>query len=311
MATLAVVDAFSAVPSLADRMPGAAPPNTTVIDDQDAGWTWSGMAEVDDTQFHGGTAHAGGAGTYGAYTFHGTGVKVIGLGGRSVTLGGHRRTLGNVNVSIDGKPVAWQPAAGAQTNGMVTLFETTGLSDGNHVLSIAADGGWIVVDDIEVSEIISAAGDHGTEEGKLYRIAPRSVPDKFLEIAGTTYADGSRTEIHSALPGRRQIWRFVALGNSRFRISPAEAPDEALTMTNDKDTNDKSAGLYAWSGAIAQQWLVTPTDSGYCRISSAIDNTLSLNVQYQGTTDGTFVIVYGWQGGGATNEQWLCLPAGK
>lgn len=310
LAVLFALTLFGAPPSRADRSltPDAGAGTATVVDDQDAGWTWSGMAEVDDPQFHGGTAHAGGEGTYCAYTFHGTGVKVIGLGGKSIALGGHRRTLGSAKVTIDGKPVAWQPA-GAQTDGIVTLFETSGLTDGNHVLSVAADGGWIVIDDIQVIEAQQEASKDDPFQGRLYRLQPRHAPGKFLETISNVYDDGTRTEIRSAQPGSRQLWRVTSIGNSLFRISPQDAPNKALTFSNDKDVNDIAACVYTWSGAAAQEWTFKLQGDGYYEVLSAVDNTHCLDVQYSSANDGALALAFPYNGG--DNEKWQFVPADK
>jgi uncharacterized Zn-binding protein involved in type VI secretion len=308
LAALLALTSFAAPGVRADRSLVPVPDSGTVttVDDQDAGWTWSGMAEVDDPQFHGGTAHAGGEGTYCAYTFHGTGVKVIGLGGRSIALGGHRRTLGSAKVTIDGKPVAWQPA-GTPADGLVTLFETSGLTDGNHVLSVAADGGWIVIDDIQIVEAQQqAASKDDPSQGRLYRLQPRNAPGKFLETVSNVYDDGTRTEIRSAQPGSRQIWRIASVGNGLFRISPQDAPSKALTFSNDKDSNDIAAAVYTWSGAPAQEWTFKPQGDGYYEVLSAVDNTHCLDVQYGGTNDGTFALAFPYNGG--DNQKWQFVP---
>src|SRR3569833_1169232 len=117
MATAAVADANSA---------------TGIVADGASGGIWSGMQEADALDLHGGTAHAGGPGAYGEYTFQGTGVDVISGCGQTVTIDGHTHRAGMAKITIDGKRVIESSATAAGD----ILAHVTGLPNSVHVLQI-------------------------------------------------------------------------------------------------------------------------------------------------------------------------------
>lgn len=122
----------------------------TQIDDSDAGWTWSGMKEFDDSGLKGGTAHIGGDGTYGVYTFNGTGVDVYVLGGPSIRVDGRHKPMGSIKVLIDGDLKADEPTERDHFVYNLDIFRDNELNPGNHVLQLVPDGGYICVDYIQV-----------------------------------------------------------------------------------------------------------------------------------------------------------------
>jgi len=122
----------------------------SLIDDGAAGWIWHGMAPIDDSIMHGGSGHAGGPGSYGAYTFTGTGVDVFAKAGPSVVVDGRGHKIGSLKVSIDGNVKADPRMYRSQDEDEINAFTITGLSSGVHVLQVEPDGGWAAVDYISV-----------------------------------------------------------------------------------------------------------------------------------------------------------------
>ena len=143
--------AGSALPAHAVKEPdGTGAPANGMIEESAAGWTWSGMVPYSNPQLSGGGGRAGGPGTYGVYTFTGTGVRVIGLKSPTVTVDGHAHKAGKVRILIDGKEQEVVDIGNPEVVYNITLSEIKNLSDGNHVLQVEPVGGWAVIDGIKL-----------------------------------------------------------------------------------------------------------------------------------------------------------------
>jgi hypothetical protein len=135
----------------------------TTIDDAANGWVWSGMTQVDDPQFHGGSAHAGGAGSYGAYTFAGTGVTVYGMRGASINVDGKTHKIGRMLVFLDNKLEDTVNLSAGDTTYEYPCFTISGCSEGNHVLQIRPEAGWVAVDYITVQTNSTASAPNASK----------------------------------------------------------------------------------------------------------------------------------------------------
>ena len=121
------------------------------VDDSEAGWIFSGMVEVDDDGCKGSMEHAGGASTYAAYTFNGSGVEIYATTGPSIEAGGRTHKLGRMQILVDGKPAGQYSLFQTAVTYQSKVFAVTGLTRGNHVLQLEADSGWIDVDYIKIA----------------------------------------------------------------------------------------------------------------------------------------------------------------
>ena len=121
------------------------------VDDSEAGWIFSGMVEVDDDQCKGGMQHAGGASTYAAYTFNGSGVDIYATTGPSIDAGSRTHKLGRMRILVDGKPDGEYSLFQTSVTYQSKVYSVTGLALGNHLLQLEAVSGWIDVDYIRVS----------------------------------------------------------------------------------------------------------------------------------------------------------------
>jgi hypothetical protein len=139
--------------------PTAQTAKPTTADDSDDGWTWSGMDAVSDSNFEGGTAHAGPIGSYGCYTFQGTGIKVYAMTGPGVVSGGRMHKMGKLKVSIDGVEKATVNLVKPSGEYDVCVCDISGLAaDKNHVIQIEPKEGWGVVDSLKISTEVAPAG---------------------------------------------------------------------------------------------------------------------------------------------------------
>jgi hypothetical protein len=289
----------------------SAPPASGLVDDNAPGWIWRGMDEIADSGYTGGTAHAGGASAYCAYTFQGTGIQVFGLGGETVSAGSRTHKLGKAVISIDGKVVSTVSLQRDSSQYGLSLAQITGLSNGNHVLEVTSSGGWIVVDYVNVVSPNSAAPAPAPTPGIIsdgdYRLRPRHAPDKCLDVA-TIAVDGVAVGINHVDDNRPQIWHVKSLGGGRYEVSSVAAPSLALTMVPPSQADGApTAHLYNYIADPAQQLTIAPVDnSGYYKIAPSSNSGVVLDVLKLAATDGTPTITYGWWG--ANNQQWTFEP---
>lgn len=123
-------------------------------------WIWSGMVDYDDPELSTGHGHAGGPGSYGAYTFSGTGIEVYGVRCPVVSLDQKAHRTGKAKVSIDGKERTTVDLAAADIDYHHKIVGIAGLPSGNHVLEVEPVGGWIIIDTVKV--IADAASPSGS-----------------------------------------------------------------------------------------------------------------------------------------------------
>ena len=167
--------------------PATQPVTSGQIDDFAPGWVWSGMTEYDDPGLYGGRAHAGGPGGYGSFTFTGTGVEVIGVAAPEVQVDGHIHRSGSMRISIDGKTVTTSPMRASSTEYKFSAAHVSGLTRGIHVLEVAPEGGWVIVDYIQVTD--PAAQPAANVGGDLpTAVAPTrlGVPVYQMNVGGST-----------------------------------------------------------------------------------------------------------------------------
>jgi hypothetical protein len=193
------------------------------------------------------------------------------MAGPSITLGSQLHRLGKAQVKIDGAVVALVTLAAPDTSYHALLCRLPNLASGNHVIQIVPHDGWIVVDYIDVTDTEAAAPDSGGYTGPSvlpagdYMVYPRHAPMKCLDAPAVT--DKTTIDIYTPTPGRAQVWHITPLGQEHYRISPATAPGEALSALGQQDAaGGLYCGLYTYIGNPAQQWTLTPTDSGYYQL---------------------------------------------
>lgn len=286
-----------------------------VIDDSVPGWTWSGMVEVDDAQFHGGTSHAGGSGANCAYTFNGSGVEIYGMTGPTVTVDGRGHKLGSADVLLDGKPVGSidEKAPTEEIGGI--LKQISGLSKENHVLQLKASAGWFVVDYIRVtggdadsdrahSKIVSAI-----PEGD-YRIIPGCATSLCLDSTYNNTQDGAVLEINTQTTGHERVWHITPLGREHYRITSYTAPDQCLCISGENKSPAPQAFLWHNLNDPRQEVILESRDNGAVSIRLATNPDIVLDVDHgdQGTPKpGTQAICFSWHGG--INQIWWLKPA--
>jgi len=295
-----------------------------IIDDTTSGWIWHGMTQYDDSAMLGGTAHVGGPGTYGVYTFKGTAVEITASAEAYVTVDGRSHKVGHLKISIDGKAVGSVDTPRASRSDDAGRFAVRELTNNLHVLQVEPEGGWNLIDCIKVT-----SGGSGVDDGDtpahpgnvsvksmipsgLYRIVSRQDSRLMLAAHDGIPIDGTVAEIYSYQPDHLEVWKITSLGNERYRIAPAGSSTECLSMFSDalaSDTAGYKVGTWHTGDFAAEQWYITPTEKGYYRISCLADSNRVLDVQGSNMHDQTSVIGYPWHG--SDNQQWGLIPANE
>jgi len=213
---------------------------STLVDDAEAGWIWNQTVEYSDPSLQGGRAHAGGPGSYGAYTFHGSGVDVLCMTGPSLQIDGRVHRFGHARFSIDGKPVLTANSSSVDSQYGVALFHVQNLTDAVHVLQVEPEGGWVVVDSIRIYK--SGSGD-----------APEDVAPKPLYVADAHTMLDTLTD-WNLVAKRTPNWCFdktsaeYFLGDSS-RVTRTIDDTESILYTV-KNVASFTAMLYAWRASI-------------------------------------------------------------
>jgi len=300
------VAALACLPATAMNV--TSPSDTGIIDDGAAGWIWSGMTEYSGDTLRGGAGHAGGPGSYGAYTFKGTRFQLFCLLPPSITVDGRVHKAGHVKISVDGNAVNVRQSPSTPGDD-VCVADISGLSDGNHVVQISPDAGWIVVDYLQVN-VPEGAGAEPSKgpaaiastipEGR-YRIRPRH-----NSVRSFGSFDGKSVVTLGADSGQYGIVKLTPVDKNVYTISSVVDKSLSFAMMNDPANGGYTIGLVSTPDIAAARWYITTDSDGYCRISCAAQPDYVFDVSGDATNIGAAVIGYKWHGG--ANQQWAILP---
>lgn len=239
-----------------------------IIDDTTPGWIYNGMSSFEQPELKNGSAHAGGPGTYAAFTFNGTDVELYGITGSAIKVDEHIRRLGMVKVSIDGKPVAGANLHSKDINFNYNFATICKLPKGNHVLQIEPESGWIVIDYIKVSSSDDSlkVNDVQKSEQKTngqqksnqpsgsknqtdlfvntsvipdgdYYLISQVADEKYLESVNAGTDNNTHLDMSSFDQSHMQTWHVTRLNNGCYRITSAVNPNAAITFTPSTNGN--------------------------------------------------------------------------
>ena len=309
IAGIAIIGGLVAQPSRAlDAPPTTPSASSSVVDDGAPGWTWSGFVDYEDSQLHGGSAHAGGPGNYAVYTFTGTSVDVYVMKGQSIAIDGRRHRLGSMQVSIDGHLKGDESVRSDSPDYNVAGFSASGLPSGIHVLKIDPQDGWVVVDYLRVN-----SGDSSDDPGRLddkaapagppviipegnYRIYPRLSAASTLDDKDWKTENGTPLQLWKIGDHQKNQWfHLTPLGHGKYWMAPEQIPSRAMTMLAPNPDGSVPVGIWDYTEHPAQIWLITQTDDGWCRLSPSNAKSLALTVQRGNISDGTPTLCELWR----------------
>jgi hypothetical protein len=309
--TTAAPNSPGSTPTGPSATPNVKPPDT--VDDTDPGWTWKNMEMYSDPVLYGKSAHTGPPGSYGQISFHGTGVKIYGVGGPSVPLDGVMHTMGTAIVWVDGKQVAETPVNLPNTRYRYVIASVDGLTDSDHILLMEPRDGWVTLDYIEVTHnppgaqtaaLISMPDDSNQP---VYQIIPKEPNTANLCFGNSGVQD--TCFIWSPTNGRTQFWHITPLPGGGDMITPVGHPDDALCIDpRGAPTADYPRGmptesyLLPYAGRPDQQIVITNQNDGFYKLSPSTDTNLCLSVFRAALTDGTPVTGSFWKD--APNQEW-------
>jgi len=269
-------------------------PATGIVDTHASGWIWHGMSVIDDPGLHGGSGYGGGPGTYGAFTFQGTSVAVSAMRGLSINVDGRTHKIGAVKIKIDGEEQATVPLNRPAMEYGATVYSKSGLVDKLHVMELDADGGWVVVDFLQI----------GATPGSTPADAPNA--NRYLIVngfSGLAVAVGTDGHIVQATADDRiatDTWTMEqdTAGRSLFRNS---ATGQWLAAAGDSQwaaPSDQHASPFA-------AWTVTPAATGYVTLRNAARGYV-LNVFDRSKYTGAWLNVN--DAAGLDTQEWSITP---
>jgi len=284
--------------------PSAAPP-TGLIDDSAAGWIWSGMGAYDNDSLAGGTGHAGGPGSYGAYTFHGTHFRLYCSEPNSISAGGRVHKGGHIKVSVDGNPVDVKQAP--PSDDPVCIADISGLTTGYHVVQVSPDGGWIVVDYLEVLDgVDDKAGQEHAQSSSEFRAGQYKFVPRHNDTRTFGSFDGKTAITLGANSGRYGVVTLKSYPDNSYTIASSIDPNLVFTMSTTEGDTGYPVVLQRQTDIPAAHWYITRDKDGYFIISSAAKPNYVFDVERDFTTIGTAVNVYPLHG--LPNQQWMIMP---
>lgn len=277
----------------------------TALADTAPGWVWSGMEQVDaPASPHGGTAHAGGPGSYGAYTFSGTGVDVYAMLGPVIEADGRTHRMGKLKVSIDGSLKADPSLFRPQDNDAdLDAFTINGLNPGNHVLQVEPDGGWAAVEYIQVRDSSSsdgASGDGGSTGTQSGSGGAGAAPNGGGQSGAAHKGDksGPAQAPSSGIPGG-QVISLIA-GSNHLYVTADQNPNAPLIASGTSvstaqkfEVEDVGDGFVALKSMASGLYIaVSPTDNKLYPARQDLDKSVAGGEIFQWTNnpDGTVTL---------------------
>lgn len=143
--------------------------------------------------------------------------------------------------------------------------------------------------------------DDNLVEGDVYYIHSKVAPDKVLDVAWGSKADGANVLLWKKNNGANQRWRLIRNGEHYLFIN--EATNKALDIADGQPFNEANVQQYQPNYTDGQKWILNRMADGSYSIVSAVDPTFSLDLYAGKTANGTNVQLYTNNGG--NNQKWV------
>lgn len=172
------------------------------------------------------------------------------------------------------------------------------LNAGVNSIKFSYSTGYAELDEIQVFQSgMSSSGD--------FKLTNRN-SSKFLEIDGSSVADGALAKQRANTGSSGQIWSLTSTDSGYFKITNKNS-GKLLETISALTTDGASVGQWGPTGNNTQQWKPTPTSGGYYKLVNR--NSSKVLEVYQGSTsDGAQVNQ--WSDNGGSFQQWTLVKEG-
>jgi len=273
----------------------------------DPGWTWTAAVTYDNSALSPSACMACGPESAGSYSTSGTGFVVLGLTGPYASVGGHRRRMGKIRLSIDGQVKTEVSMSHTSFDADVNVTSVTGLPAGKHDIKIEALDGWVIVSGVKV--VNDAAADKtpaddpsqavalGDIPPGVYRLVPITAPLLTLDVKDFKTDDGTGIQLwtgNTSVAQNNQWFHVTRVSHGHYQVCPIADTGELLSIMPGSTTN-RATHIWRDVKNDAQVWLLNPQEGGSWRLIPASDPTYALT-SAGGTSNGVGVDSEPWAG---------------
>jgi hypothetical protein len=142
----------------------------------------------------------------------------------------------------------------------------------------------------------------GIVSGAVYRLTPKVVLSRCLDVSGAGTADGTQVQIWDWLNANNQKWRITDVGSGYYKLTPQHATSKALDVNGAGTADGTKIQIWADNGTSAQRWRILDMGGGFFKLQPQCALNSTLDVQGSGTTNGT--IVHLWTDNGSDAQRW-------
>jgi mannan endo-1,4-beta-mannosidase len=147
--------------------------------------------------------------------------------------------------------------------------------------------------------------------GATYRLTPRHVANKAMEVAGSSLANGALVQQNASSSGDNQKWRFVDGGAGAFKLVAVHS-SKALEVSGSSTAEGASVVQWDLVSNQSQRWNIVAVGGGYYKIEN-LNSGKVLGVDGAKKTNGAVVKQFTYTG--ANNQQWrvelISAPSGR
>jgi hypothetical protein len=147
----------------------------------------------------------------------------------------------------------------------------------------------------------------------VYRICARSDMAAGLDVFSMNTSNGTQMDLYHYEKQSNQKFHIVRVGKGIYTLSPDSCPGSELSLLPSANNEAPYLGIWTASGNLAQDWIISATSSGYCRISpaSAPQNALTYDESQPSLStqqySATAVPIRSYAGG--PDQEWAIVSA--
>jgi beta-glucanase (GH16 family) len=142
----------------------------------------------------------------------------------------------------------------------------------------------------------------GIVSGGIYRVTPKIVLSRCVDVSGASTADGAQIIIWDWLSGNNQKWRITDVGSGYYKLTPQHATTKALDVNGAGSADGTKIQIWTDNGTSAQKWKILNMGGGFWKLQPQCAPNSCLDVQNGGTANGTIVQL--WTDNGSDAQRW-------